>query len=761
MPAGIHTRQALRSDVAKRIRDKNQMHFNQCPPAVAALMLSMMGTAAAQSTAASASPDQAAPLNEIVVTAQKREENVLKVPLSVTAVSAEQLQQEGVVTFNDLADHVPGLSLQDSGGGGVRPVIRGVSSFVGTPTVAIYVDDAPIQSQFGYQGTASGGSPEVSLLDVDHIEVLRGPQGTLYGGGSMGGAIKYVMSKPPLEGYDATVRAEGSYMDSGSPGGEAAFKMGFAAVPGVVGISFSGLYRHDAGFIDQYDLATRSVINKNDNSSDTEAARIALRVDPAENLSVLAAVIFQRRTYGEYSTFNSALGYPYMDNTLPENGSDTFTIPSLTITDKIGPIELVSTTSYFDRNRQGREDYSVALPNELPFLAPFVPILNRANESTRNFTQELRLRYDADSGRAGLLMGVYYFKSRLSEYQNTTGLPDGSFTFFDQVNVIRDTESAVFGEAFWRPLEPLKLTLGFRKSFLSATLNQLPGEGPFTNPVATGRRTEQPFTPKINLSYDLTPNALLYVQAAEGFRTGEAAGPTLSICDAELVSRGLSTAPGFGSDQLWTYEAGGKGLLMNRTVEIMAGAYHTVWERAPESIFLASCGTTLTANIGDVTINGAEFESTIHVTPGLSISPSFSFSDAKYTNSSTTSGFYKGDPVPYVPRWTAAVNGRYQFTAFARPTYALVDYVYRDSMPQGSLIQADRSTESAFTSAYSLVNARIGTLINRCDVSLFATNIGNRHPDVSAFFWHPGTLDADRVTTVAPRTVGITLTRKF
>jgi outer membrane receptor protein involved in Fe transport len=719
-----------------------------------ALVLGMTGTAAAQSSSgATSAPVETTPLTEIVVTAQKREEDVLKVPISVTAISADQLQRESVTTFSDLADQVPGLSLQDSGGGGVRPVIRGVSSFAGTPTVAIYVDDAAIQSQFGYEGTASGGSPEVTLLDVDHVEVLRGPQGTLYGGGSMGGAIKYVMSKPPLEGYDATVRAEGSYLDAGSAGGEVAFKTGFAAIDDVLGVSFSGLYRHGGGYIDQYNLGTRSVTDKNDNYTDTESGRLAVRADPTSNLSIVAAVLFQRRTYGAYDTFDSALGYPNMDNILPENGSDTFTVPTLTVTDKIGPVELVSATAYFDRDRQGREDYSVALPNELPFLAPFVPILNRSDESTRNFNQELRLRYDAESGRAGLLFGGYYFKSRLSEYQTTTGLPTQSYTFFDQVSVIRDTESAAFGEGYWRPIQPLKLTLGFRKSFLSATLNQLPGEGPFVNPPTTGKRTDQPFTPKINLSYDLSPNSLLYVQAAEGFRTGEAAGPILSICDPELIARGLSTTPGFGSDELWTYEAGAKGLTLDRTLEI--------WERAPESIFLASCGTTLTANIGDVTINGAEFESTYHVTSAFSISPNFGFSDAKYTNTSVTSGFYSGNPVPYVPRWTANVNGQYRFTAFALPSYLLLDYVYRDSMPQGSLIQADRSTESAFTSAYSLVNARLGASIAQCDVSLFLTNIGNRHPDVTAYFWHPGTLDADRITTIAPRTVGITLVRKF
>ena len=727
-----------------------------------ALSLALARISSAQGTASDAdtSTSQSA-LTEVIVTAQKQNENLLKVPLSVTALGGNELQQMSVVTFNDLANHVPGLTLQDSGNGGVRPVLRGVSSFVGSPTVAIYVDDAPIQSQFGYEGTASGGSPEVRLLDVDHVEVLMGPQGTLYGGSAMGGAIKYVMDKPTLHGAQGSVRAEGSYLDSDTFGGEVAFAGSVAPVEGVFGASLSGLYRHDGGYIDQYDLATQSVINKNQNDQNTEAGRAAFLLVPAENWSAQLAVLYQRITFGAYNTYNSALGYPYMDNTQPENGSDTFYVPTLSINGKIGSFHLVSVTTYFDRDRLAHEDYSVALPNAIPPLAALVPILNHTDETTKNFSQELRLRYESETGRAGFVLGGFYFDSKLSEHQHTAGLPDESFLFFDQVSEVRDKEEAIFAEGYWRPWQPLNLTLGFRKSYLKSEFTEQPGQGPFANPPAEGERTDEPVTPKINVSYDLSPNGLVYAQAAKGFRTGQAAGPILSLCDAELIERGLGTEPGFGSDELWTYEVGGKGLLLDRTLQIVGSAYHTNWTRKPESILLLSCGTTVTANVGDVRINGAEFATTVLVSPRFTLDLDVAYTDAQYTNTSTTSGFSAGDPVPFVAKWAATASGNYRFNLFSWPWYARLDYVYRDKMPQGSQVPADRGTENAYSDAYNLFNIRVGAKVVKWDASVFVSNITNQHPIVSAYLWHPATLDADRITTIAPRAVGITVSRKF
>jgi iron complex outermembrane receptor protein len=710
--------------------------------------------------AAQAQDNDGSTVDEVIVTASKREETLLKVTGSVSALTGEQLQRQGVNTFSDLISRVPNVSMQDSGGSGVRPIIRGVTSFVGSPTVGMYIDDAAIQSQNGYEGTASGGSPEVALLDIDRVEVLRGPQGTLYGGSAMGGAIKYVMKKPALSGFDAMIRAEGSLTEDGSPSGAVSFTTGFAPVEGKLGVRISGSYRHAGGFIDQYDLATAKVIDEDVDDQNIAVGRVAVRFDPSPDWSFVAAVISQRTEIGGFHTFSSGLGFRRFDNVTREDGFDRFTMPSLTINGKIGNLELTSATSYFDRFRQQHEDYSVVIPQAIPIAAGFVPMQNQSNRGLKRFSQELRVRYDLESGRAGVVLGVYFSDTRTDAHQILTGL-GGAALLFDQVTKGDLRETALFGEAFFRPIDSVKLTVGLRQSDIKNGFDQRQGSGPFAGGPSQGERDETPLTPKYNITWDVNDDALVYAQAAKGFRPGGAAGLISELCAPELEARGLSAAPGFDSDELWTYEAGAKGRFADRKATFAASVFQTKWSKKPEAVFLSSCGETLNFNVGEVTINGAELETTFQVTPQLTLSGAVGYTNTEFDNSNPDAGFNVGDPVPFAPKWSFSASAQYRFQVMEHDAYARLDYVFRDKALQGSLIQANRSTELAYSDRYSVVNARLGVNFGDWDAEVFADNIGNEHPVASAYIWHPATLDADRITTIRPRTVGASISRKF
>jgi outer membrane receptor protein involved in Fe transport len=305
------------------------------------------GLAHAQSTPPEPSPGGA--LQEIVVTATRHEESLSKVPLSVTALNQEALDLRGVKDIMDVARFTPGLNIDNSGTNNIS--IRGISSTGGAGTTGIYLDDTPIQMR------ALAFNPDEALpksFDIDRIEVLRGPQGTLFGAGSEGGTVRYITNQPSLTTNSIYARSEVSYTQGGSPSYEAGVAAGGPVVDGTFGARVSVWYRHDGGWIDRIDPVTLALDQKNANYDDTVLVRVAGIWAASDKWTVTPSVYYQDRYRNDVESYWPLYSDPGSDryvsaNPTQRNAPDTFWLPALKIEGDLGAARLISNTSYYKR----------------------------------------------------------------------------------------------------------------------------------------------------------------------------------------------------------------------------------------------------------------------------------------------------------------------------------------------------------------------------------------------------------------------------
>jgi outer membrane receptor protein involved in Fe transport len=289
-------------------------------------------------------------LEEIVVTATRREENISKVPISITALSQEDLDQKGIKDFTEMVRFTPGVSIDTSGTNAIS--IRGISSSGGAGTTGIYIDDTPIQMR------ALGFNPDDTLpktFDVDRVEVLRGPQGTLFGSGSEGGTVRYIMTQPSVTTESTYLRSEASYTEYGAPSYEAGIAHGGPLIDDVLGFRASIWYRRDGGWINDVNDTTGAITQANANYTGTVAARLAMLYKPAGNVSITPSFMFQNKQQNNLSTYWPAYSNPSaggFNNATPERIAipDKYLLPALKIQVDFAHATLISNSSYYYRN---------------------------------------------------------------------------------------------------------------------------------------------------------------------------------------------------------------------------------------------------------------------------------------------------------------------------------------------------------------------------------------------------------------------------
>ncbi len=303
-------------------------------------------------------------LQEITVTAQKRTEDVKDIPISVSAISAETLLEHHVADYDDITRTVPGVSFQAGAGPGLDNIeIRGVSSTSGSATVGIYIDEVSVTVSNLFDGAV-----QPKLFDLDRIEVLRGPQGTLYGASSMGGTIRFITKQPDSTAFSAGVTTDLSYTNHGGVNSDIGGVLNLPVVDGVFALRLSVDWSALAGYIDHYtptpngaapdgsilQLATNDstgVLGQNAvNSEHTEVFRLAGRYTPNDSLTLTPALLWQRTTTGDSSIFYPSIGLYDQDKRVSEPGRDVLTVPSLTLTANLGFADLTSISSYFQRD---------------------------------------------------------------------------------------------------------------------------------------------------------------------------------------------------------------------------------------------------------------------------------------------------------------------------------------------------------------------------------------------------------------------------
>ncbi|MBV9622098.1 MAG: TonB-dependent receptor [Gammaproteobacteria bacterium] len=688
---------------------------------------------------AAASEATAPLLQEITVTATRREESLSRVPISVTALTQESLDDRGIKDFSEVARFTPGVSFDNSGTNNIS--IRGISGTGGAGTTGIYLDDTPIQMR------ALAFNPDEALpksFDIDRVEVLRGPQGTLFGAGSEGGTVRYITTQPSLSKTSIYSREEIATTEHGDPSYEAGAAMGGPLVPGTFGARFAFSYRHDGGWVDRIDPVTLAPVQKRANYRDTLLLRLAAIWGLSEKWSLTPSVYYQDARRNDIDNFWPIYSDPAHDRFVNADPTqrkvpDKFYIASLKLQGDLSFATFISNTSYFHRQEQtGYEGtlynlgfYQVyAFPGNdlldaqgvhLPAGALDYRSPSTIDNGQENITQELRLVSNDPSAKLIWTTGVFMTVNRQSYLEQIhdplldelslvlTGQhfpvifggigydPNYPFDSYFLKTHARDEQYALFGEATYSFTDQLKGTLGARFSKNKYSFETLTG-GPQlyanTSP-GTGNNSENAFTPKVSLQFQADPGDLYYFTYAKGFRPGGANNPLpYAACAQDFQNFGISAAPTtFNSDSVNSYEVGAKNNLGGR-VRLASSIYYIRWNNIQQTVIPPICQISFISNLGQAIAKGADIQADIAVTDQLQVELAAGYTDARYSRDSSLSASSVTGPVvgsgdaitgvasetgggqPTSPV-TATLGVEYRFGAFGHQAFVRGDAEYQ------------------------------------------------------------------------------------
>ena len=757
---------------------------------------SAQGTLAAAALAApllaADAPDNSGVLAEITVTAAKRgEQSTQSMPAAIQAISGEQLQRTGAVEFTDYAGQVPSLSFDDLGPGDKKYVIRGITS-TGPATVGVYYDEAVITASNANDG--GGRNADVRLFDLDRIEVLKGPQGTLYGASSMSGTIRYITKQPDLQKLEGYVSADTSNTSKGGSNFGVNGALNLPIIEEKLAVRFTGWDVDNSGFIDAVRIPAGPIKDANDEL--TRGARVTLRWQATDALNISATTTSQSLHTGGSARYTPAgvmsfgdvgAGFPSIPggdlvNTdiTQSPWNEKLNVLGLTADYTTASGVLTATTNYFDRKIDFAFDSS-------PILFFFgVPIPGITLQPQERIITSSELRWASTlSGPVNFVVGGFLQNER-SDFRvevvkiNAFGEPAGPFsrldsddalqnpngnTFFGRIDNDQLKQYAGFGEVTWTINDQWSL-LGGLRYFHSTLDSQNETTHPFggfgTNiPVgvqtnsATGKKT----TFKVNLSYKYGAQGLMYATVSQGFRVGGT-----NPADLPFAS---GIPPSFGPDSLINYEIGAKNEFLNRKLRLNAAIYQINWSKIQVQALDNTQAFVFTTNAGTARVRGFELEAEAILAQGLEFDIGGSFMDAVLTedqpdvNINPSLGS-SGDRLPNVPRVQFNASLTYAFQVGNGADMSLrADVNYRGKTNTQFNTSTPNTIPIGFNvplDAYELVNLRANLNWKDWGVSLFAKNVFDKRSQVDAI---ASSQDPLALITSRPRTIGVSVTRKF
>jgi iron complex outermembrane recepter protein len=746
-------------------------------------------------TQAADAGDSSKPLafrEEVVVTAQKRKEAIAEIPASVTVVTGQLLEQQRATDFQDLLPLVPGLSLTTARPGVTRVTLRGINTGGVASTVGVYFDDVPFGSS---SGLANGAvvSGDFDTFDIARVEVLRGPQGTLYGASSLGGVMKYVPNPPSPERFEARFLGSAEAVANGDPGysltGLANAPLGDKAA-----LRATGFYRFDSGFIDSIGnnpipSLTNPTINIVDgtrilaglNSVDRFGGRIAALFKPSDRFSVNLAAHLQNIQSdapsvvdGDPDTLEPLNSKPVQSRYQAAFNDTKYRVYSATIDWDFGPASLESVTSYgtFEADLQG----DLAIVTNLtggPPLASLVTLLFGDAEarplsavlpqttSTDKFTQELRF-VSPKSDSFDWLVGAYYTNEDSAIKQKILSVEAGTDTVAAGVPLLADLsldstykELAGFANATWHVTPRLDLSFGGRASHNKQLASQLSDgvlAGGFTR-FDDVESSENPFTYSIAPRFELRENSSVYGRIATGFRPG---GPNV------LPPGAPPDVPRtYDSDRLTSYELGlkaGGGPADKFSLDL--SAFYLDWKSI--QLFLVVNNFGINGNGGTAVTKGLEVAASVFPTSGLALTLNGAYTDGKLTqDTDPVVGGMDGDPLPYVPEWSSGISADYEWTvkgssrAYVGGSLGYTGdrtVAFNNRAADGSIRRAD---------GYVTLDLRAGVYVGRWSVELYGKNLTNEMGVTSIDTPGPLPNGALGLGLIRPRTIGVSVGTRF
>ncbi len=762
------------------------------------LQVSQITTAATATTTDTAGEQTSASkpeqLGEVLVTAQKTSERLQDVPISVSALDQSAITSLGITDIEDITRLTPGLDYTVGPGGQQIVSIRGVVSTFGTATTGIYIDDTPIQVRFIGQGETAGNAfPDV--FDLERIEVLRGPQGTLFGSGSEGGTLRFITPQPSLTDWSGHARAEFSFLDNGEPGSEFGVAVGGPLIDNTLGFRLSAYNEEDAGWINLVPQQIFGQTQSNANSGNTQVINGALTWAITDSFKITPSLYYQRQYQADIGQYwlglsNPAAGKYVNGYVFPQPILDRFELPALKVSWNLPGVDIFSNTSFMDRTRNLNQDYTFYVTELLTGMdRPVTPSVAPMQNPQQQFTQEIRAQSADPSSRIRWVVGGFFqrvtqhadqtiespglntltesiFGATVAQVLGVGLLPGGlSYEGFDETV---DKQLAGFGQVDFKLTSQWTLTAGLRyahTSFEHANLQNGPFNGGLTG--ATDSGSENDNTPKVGVSYKPNEDSMLYASIAKGFRPGGTNTPIpLTLCASNLAALGLTQAPDtYDPDHVWSYELGSKGDALAHRFQWDASAFYINWSQIQSLVSLPVCGFEFIKNLGSAVSQGFDLQLSSIITQGLILGASVGYTDARYVKTirgPTASPIVTdGDRLAAAP-WHETLSVDYTFWLLSNGAslYAHVDGDYTSSYltnnPNDALYDPVYNTyHSIFYTA-----ARAGFKFKGWDVSAFAKNVTNSHSDLFDQHW---VLPTPLVTqgSLVPRSIGVTATYEF
>ena len=771
-------------------------------------------TALAQAAAVAASPASSADNGEIarvIITAQKRKEDIREVPVSVSVMSSEQLKASQVNTVEDLTRNIPNISFSSQAGPGLGTVeIRGVSSQAGSATVAVYLDDVSLTTRNLY----SQGTAEPRFFDIDSVEVLRGPQGTLYGASSLGGTIKFVSKQPDLKSFGGSATLTASGTQHGGTNWQEEGVLNVPVIKDRLAIRIGLQSGHDSGYIDQVDPTTHARISRGINSADWNVAKLSAKAVIEPGWTISPALFIQQVNTDDIDAAyltdqsGSALASFQTSKKVSEPGRDRLAIPSLTINGetKIGTLTAVLSgyQRRFNRIQDGTSindpSFAVLNPDAYPGLVDDIDALTSAVQLSNKIDQtSLEVRFSSkdyvpNGGNPFTwIAGMYVSDASTQVYDNEPvfginavfakhgfngedpGLLDGGFpgdftgdSSYYSARHYHDKQASVFGEFTYHPTDKLAATVGLR--FLDAS-QHFTRQGAFYyagpgdhNALIDSKATAT--TPSFKLSWTVDPTTSLYANVSKGFRLGGANRP---VPDTVLVEQaihdlGLPSFPAasYAPDSLWNYEIGSKSSLWGNRVTLNMSAFLLKWKNIQQNITLGGSGFDYEANTGKAKSYGLEAELRARATENLTLMASAGYTHATFsqdifqlgTDDNGNFNVRKGDSVQGVPRGNLSLAFDYHWALTGDANAFVRGNGQWTGKSHGSLFRDDPDYNRP---SYFTADASTGVNFDKWEFTLFAKNVTNTHVAIQ----HPNIQNVNEAYYLRPRTIGVSGNYEF
>lgn len=721
-------------------------------------------------------------IEEIVVTALKRSTTVQDTPVSISAITGDVLDRRGADDFIDYANSIPGLTLVDQGPGERRLVIRGING-VGESQVGLYYDETFVTGAPGAEADSGARQPDFKLVDIDRVEVLRGPQGTLYGAGSVGGTLRVITNKPDASGFEGFVEGDLSNTNRGGDNVQLSGMVNIPLVQDTLAARVVAYYRDESGYIDNVALG-----NNNINFEDTYGGRASLRWTPSDELTVDFTMMLQRTDTGGRPEFLPNAGNFDTDRVTQEILEDESDLFSLTLNWDVGFADLVASASYYDRfvefnfdttpfiagfdnnaicaiqNGQNPGTYVCTAEEAAAhtvFINSLLPATVKQPQNVDNWTTEIRLSSKGDE-KFDWTVGIFT-EDRESDLKSQVlaATPEGlarepfEFIFFREAFEQVD-QFSVFGEVTYNVTDRFSLTGGLRyfdydkknqgETIVGFSLvNAPPG------PAPDGDASEDGTIFKANASYDISDDLMVYAQVVEGFRLG---GANQSVF--------VQVPPQFDSDSVTNYEIGAKTTLLDGSMTLNAALFRMDWDNIQVGGTTPDGAFAFIGNAGSAAVDGIEIEFTSQPTDNLVLSGGLTYLNAELSEDQVDdSGDFRapgldGDAIPRVPELTFGGAAEYYFDlpnnldGSVRFDLNYIDTRTTELRPDDPFfLEIDD---------YAVANLRLGVEAETWSASLYANNLFNEEGQTNRNF---SAFTNRSIFAVRPFTIGVSVRKSF